>query len=68
MVLVSFYWSLSTGFGDRLDMVNKRNVRVKDGAKAFGMSSRETDLLFPEIEKTKEEQIWGKIRSCILNI
>lgn len=49
-------------------MGNKRNVRMKDGAKAFGMSSRETDLLFPEIEKTKEEQIWGKIRSCILNM
>ena len=24
------------------------------------MSSRETDLFFPEIEKTKEEQVWGK--------
>ena len=48
-------------------MGNKRNVRVKDGTKAFGMSSRETDLLFPEIGKTKE-QIWGKIRSCILNM
>lgn len=26
------------------------------------MSSRETDLFFPEIEKTKEEQVWGKIK------
>lgn len=68
MVLITFYRSQSTGFGERLDTGNKRNFRVKDSAKAFGMSSRETDLLFPEIEKTKQEQVLGKIRSCILNM
>lgn len=41
---------------------------MKDSAKAFGMSSKKTDLFFPEIEKTKEEQVWGKIRSCISNM
>lgn len=41
---------------------------VKNGCKTFGMSSRKTELSFPEREKTMEEQIWGKVRSWILNM
>lgn len=47
-------------FVDRLDVGSKRKRRVNDGSKVFSLSGRRTDLPFPEIENTTEEQTWGE--------